>query len=152
MLRTLTDPLLSLVYPQHCRVCAGPVEYRADGVSCGDCWEQTCFFDGHEMLCRKCGALLGPLKGPLPVSCHKCDEHHYDRAFAIGVYEKALAASILELKKTPALPQRLCSLIRAVAFSVPEADIIIPAPLSKERGVERGFKWARCQEWETSCT
>jgi len=142
VLRTLTDPLLSLVYPQHCRVCVGPVEHRADGVSCGECWDETLVFYGHEMLCNKCGALLGPLNGPLPVLCRKCDEHHYEKAYAIGVYGKALAAAVLELKQTPALPQRLRHLIGGIADSLPAADVIIPAPLSTERRLERGFNQA----------
>ena len=102
------------------------------------------------MLCRKCGALLGPLKGPVPVLCHKCDDHHYDRAYAIGVYEKGLAAAILELKKTPALPERLRKLICDAALSLPSADIIIPAPLSKERRLERGFNQAEIIAAEVS--
>lgn len=150
MLRTLTDPLLSLVYPQQCRVCAGPVSTYADGVSCAECWDLTRLFDGSEMLCRKCGALLGPSKGPVPVSCRKCDEHHYNGAFAIGVYKKGMAAAILELKKTPALPGRLRNLIREASGSLPNADIIIPAPLSKERRLERGFNQAELIAAEVS--
>lgn len=140
MIAAITDPLLSVLFPQQCRVCAGPVKHRADGVSCAECWNATVLFDGSEMRCNKCGLLLGPLAAPIPVRCHKCDEHHYDRAFTIGVYEKGLAASILELKKTPLLPSRLRRLIRSV--SLPDADVIIPAPLSKSRRLEREFNQA----------
>jgi ComF family protein len=140
VIEAVTDPLLSFFYPQQCRVCLGPVQRRADGVSCGECWTAVRFFDGSEMRCHKCGAWFGGSAAPVAVFCHKCDEHRYDRAFAIGVYEKGLAATIVELKKTPALPSRLRQLIRAV--SLPDADIIIPAPLSKERRLERGFNQA----------
>lgn len=92
------------------------------------------------MRCHKCGAWFGDEAGPVPVFCHKCDGHHYDRAFAIGVYEKGLAAAIVELKKTPSLPARLRRLVRSLFL--PEADLIIPAPLSKERRLERGFNQA----------
>ena len=114
---------------------------RADGVSCSECWNAVRIFDGREIRCHKCGALLGEgSAAPVPVFCRKCDEHHYDRAFAVGVYEKGLAASILELKKTPMLSARLRDLIRSAVL--PDADLIIPAPLSKERRLERGFNQA----------
>lgn len=150
MIEVVTDPLLSLLYPQQCRVCLGPVKHRADGVSCAECWAEVRTFDGSEMRCHKCGAWFGESAAPVPVFCHKCDEHHYDRAFAIGVYEKGLAANILELKKTPALPSRLRRLIRGLAASLPDADIIIPAPLSKERRLERGFNQAELIAAEVS--
>ena len=148
MIEAVTDPLLSLFYPQQCRVCRGPVNRRADGVSCAECWKATLLFDGSEMRCAKCGLLLGPLAAPVPVSCHKCDDHHYDRAHALGVYEKGLAASVLELKKTPRVPARLREMICSI--SMPFADVIIPAPLSKERRLERGFNQAELIAKEVS--
>ena len=148
MLEAVTDPLLSLLYPQQCRVCRGPGDHRADGVSCAACWNAVRLFDGSEMRCHKCGLLLGESAAPVPVYCRKCDEHHYDRAYTLGVYEKGLAAAILELKKTPLLPRRLCDLICSAVL--PEADVIIPAPLSKERRLERGFNQAELIAAEVS--
>jgi len=150
VIEALTDPLLSLLYPQQCKACLAPVNRRADGVCCGECWAATLLFDGTEMRCDKCGSLLGPLAAPVPVRCHKCDEHHYDRAFAIGVYQKGLAANILELKRTPTLPSRLSRLIRESAASLPDCNVIIPAPLSKERRLERGFNQAELIAREVS--
>ena len=100
------------------------------------------------MRCEKCGALLGETAAPVAVHCHKCDEHNYDRAYTIGVYEKGLAANILELKRTPTIPSRLRQVIRALTF--PDADVIIPAPLSKERRLERGFNQAELIAIEVS--
>lgn len=34
----LTDALLSLVYPQRCRICGGSVEQHRHGVACEACW------------------------------------------------------------------------------------------------------------------
>ena len=56
------------------------------------------------MLCNKCGAYIGDTAAPLPVYCHKCDDHLYDKAAAIGIYEKALSASIVNLKTVPMIP------------------------------------------------
>jgi len=94
------------------------------------------------MLCGRCGALLGPLAAPVPAFCRKCDDHRYDRAFAIGVYEKGLAGAILELKETPSVPRQLRDMVAAFATKLPHADVIIPVPLSKHRRLERGFNQA----------
>ena len=93
------------------------------------------------MLCEKCGAFFSDNKAPVPVYCHKCDDHFYDKATAIGIYEKALSASILHLKSTPNVPKRLEQLIRGQSSQI-TADLIIPAPLSKMRTLERGFNQA----------
>ncbi|HEX5965165.1 MAG TPA: phosphoribosyltransferase family protein [Pyrinomonadaceae bacterium] len=37
----LTDALLSLLYPQSCRVCGGSVERHRFGVACEECWKKT---------------------------------------------------------------------------------------------------------------
>jgi ComF family protein len=138
MLRAITDSLLSLVYPQECRVCAALVENSSAGVACEPCWSSTKIFTGDEMLCEKCGAFFSDEKAPVAVHCHKCDDHAYDKAFAIGVYERALSASILFLKSTPKVPKHLDRLIREHVDGL-DADLIVPAPLSKMRQLERGF-------------
>jgi ComF family protein len=138
MLRAITDSLISLVYPQECRVCSALVERNSTGVACETCWSSTKIFNGDEMLCEKCGAFFSDKKAPVAVYCHKCDDHSYDRAFAIGVYERALSASILFLKSTPKVPKHLDRLIRDRTEGL-DADLIVPAPLSKMRFLERGF-------------
>lgn len=144
MFRAVQNSLLSLFYPQQCRVCGLQVEDRENGVACAACWASTRIFTGTEMLCRKCGAFMGDDKAPTPVLCHRCDDHFYDRATAVGVYEKALAASIVNLKTVPALPESL----RAAAIDVIQGsyfegtDILIPVPLSRQRQTERGFNQA----------
>ena len=141
MLRAISDRLLSLAFPQECQGCSGTVGRYADGVACDDCWTDTKLFSGNEMLCSKCGAFFSDAAAPVAVYCHKCDGHAYDRAFALGVYEKALSASILYLKSTPHVPSRLRKLIENRARDL-DSDLIIPAPLSKMRRLERGFNQA----------
>ena len=41
----LTDALLSLIYPQRCRVCGDSVEKHAFGVVCEGCWETQMLTD-----------------------------------------------------------------------------------------------------------
>src|SRR4051794_30941713 len=112
MLRAISDSVLSLVYPQDCRVCTALVDKHSKGVACEACWSSTKIFTGNEMLCEKCGAFFSDEGAPVPVYCRKCDEHSYDKAYALGIYEKALSACILHLKTTPNVAGCLDEMIR----------------------------------------
>src|SRR5215203_6226028 len=103
MLRALSDSLLSVVYPQECGGCGGEVERSEDGVACSTCWSATKIFSDVDTLCEKCGAFLFAGRSSRSTICRKCEDHSYDRAFSVGLYEKGLAATILELKKVPHL-------------------------------------------------
>lgn len=144
MLGTIQDSLLSLIFPQKCHVCSGQVDHRADGVACSECWNSTRIFDRSEMLCGKCGALFGDIAAAHSVYCHQCDNQAYDKAAALGVYEKGLAATVIDLKKRPFLPLRIQGAIREFveASRMFDKGIIVPVPLSKRRKKERGFNQA----------
>lgn len=142
MLAHVTDPLLSLIYPQGCSVCHHVVENRSDGAACEKCWSKTRIFDGSEMLCGKCGAYFGEKRAAVDVFCRKCDDYFFDKAFAIGIYEKALVASIVALKNSPHLSARISQLIQNRRSDFEDVDLVVPIPLSKERQLERGFNQA----------
>lgn len=144
MLKALTSSLLSLAYPQQCRVCEGSVDQIENGVACSACWSETRIFDGREMVCTKCGAFFNMSGVPAELNCHKCGDHYYDKARAAGIYEKALAASILNLKKNPnttrLMHDTLVSAFERNGFA--SSTSIIPVPLSKKRQLERGYNQA----------
>ena len=144
MFHKIYDSLLTVVYPQACTICEHNVENSADGVVCDACWEKTRIFSGEETLCHKCGAFLREGKTDFQTFCRRCDEHFYDVARAAGIYEHALAASILHLKTEPFASPRLKKLF-ASAFensAFYDADLIVPVPLSKKRFLERRFNQA----------
>ena len=144
MFRTAYESILTLVYPQECRVCGNSVEKSSDGIACGECWERVRIFNGEEILCEKCGAYQGSSGKSQGVSCRQCVDHNYDRAHAAGIYEHALAATILGLKSN----SHLCRRTRDILFSTYAAAVlddvtsIIPVPLSRKRFHERGFNQA----------
>ncbi len=144
MFRLLLDPLLSLLYPQECEVCHAKVERRDDGVACSECWAATRLFTGDEVLCHKCGSFLKGSGSQTGVSCHQCDDHLYDYAAAAGIYEKAIAASIVHLKHTPFLARRVAdALLNALRRSgFDRTSMIVPVPLSARRRIERGYNQA----------
>lgn len=144
MFSKIYNSLTAITYPQACQVCADSVENLADGVVCGSCWERTRIFSGDETLCRKCGRFLKHKSINPETVCHRCDEHHYDRAAAVGLYERALSASVLNLKQEPFVAKRLQEhLVEAFIISDFGGDpVVVPVPLSRERSVERGFNQA----------
>jgi ComF family protein len=144
---TVYDSLLAVVYPQACAVCGGSVESRAFGVACAGCWQHTRIFNGTELGCWKCGL---PSHRNVPedkrkeARCRRCDADDFTAARAGGVYEGALRASILELKHSPHISDRLIELLSVTLGQSPLnlATIIIPVPLHPEREKARGFNQA----------
>ena len=148
LLTRVYDALLTVAYPQACRVCGGSVEQRRLGVACAACWDATRIFTGAETICWKCGALLPGIEQPAEIQrevrCHGCDSQSFTAARAVGLYEKALRESVLTLKRQPSLSVLLLELLVATAKREPlnTATRIIPVPLHENRQRERGFNQA----------
>ena len=144
MLQKIYDSLLTLVYPQICQVCNDSVENSADGGVCQKCWRKTRIFEGNETLCVKCSAFLQEKPSSFQTFCHRCDEHFYDAARSIGLYENGLAASVIYLKREPFVAKNLQQLFVSAFENSPfqDATLIIPVPLSKKRFLERTFNQA----------
>ena len=143
----LADAVLALVYPQACAVCEASVESRHDGVACASCWRTTRLFTENDTLCWKCGAFTEAALNEHQregVRCGECDDDAFTAARACGLYEGALRASVLELKRKPHVAQRLTRMMLDTLQRAPlsSADLIIPVPLHSERERERGFNQA----------
>lgn len=141
---SLCDAALALLYPQACAVCGASVEARFDGVACANCWRETRIFTEQDALCWKCGAhsVAKIVKEKLiDVRCRRCEHEPYDAARACGMYEKALRASVLALKREPHASSRLSRLLYETQRREPlrSATRIMPVPLHPERERERGF-------------
>jgi len=141
------DSVLALIYPQRCGACGGSVDSRHDGVACTTCWDATRIFDEDDTLCWKCGALSTatlPEEKRQTVRCGRCDADSFTGARACGLYEGALRASILALKREPNVTRRLLETLRRTQQRTPlaEADLIVPVPLHASREGERGFNQA----------
>ena len=144
----LYDATLALVYPVRCAACeVAGVERRADMPACAACWEATTIFNGAETLCWKCGVRAhAPVEAEKweDVRCRRCDAEHFDAARSIGIYEGALRASVLRLKREPHVAPRLARLLFETQSRPPlnRATRLVPVPLHPERERERGFNQA----------
>ena len=148
LLTRVYDALLTVAYPQVCRVCGGGVEERRFGVVCKACWYATPIFIGAETVCWKCGALSPGVEVSQEirneVRCHRCDSQSFSAARAVGLYEHGLRASVLELKRRAYVAPILIKTLKDVAQREPlhKATRIIPVPLHERRARERGFNQA----------
>ena len=144
MWRVLSDPILSLIYPQECAVCHDEVDSATDGMACSSCWQSTRIFTGNETLCSKCGAFLFDAVRATEVLCQECHEHDYDSAASAGIYERALSASVLRLKRVPHVAPRVQQLFFSAVrrMRLDPSTIVLPVPLSSRRLRERGFNQA----------
>jgi len=140
------DALLSVAFPRACAVCGDSVESRRLGVACARCWQLTRVLSA-DTLCWKCGQ---PSIGTVAdekreeVRCHLCDDASFTAARACGIYEGALRASVLSLKREAHVCQRLREeLVRTQQrYPLNQATQIIPVPLHAEREKDRGFNQA----------
>ncbi|MFN2454025.1 MAG: double zinc ribbon domain-containing protein [Pyrinomonadaceae bacterium] len=166
----LYDAALALLYPQACAVCEASVERREDGAACAACWQATRLFSGEEVMCGKCGLVLAeamPQMKRAEARCRRCDDESYTAARSCGVYEKALRASVLALKREPYVAPRVARMMFEAQQRSPlnTATRIVPVPLHPERERERGFNQAAvlarslaaqtgltCDEWSLART
>lgn len=144
------DATLALVYPQACAVCGASVESRFEGVACARCWQATRVFSSADPLCWKCG-VPAPVKvlsegcdRREQIRCRRCDEASFSAARACGLYEGALRASVIALKREPNIPKNLAQLMWELCQHEPlnRASLIVAVPLHPEREKQRGFNQA----------
>ena len=147
-LNAVCDAVLALVYPLACAACGkASVEARADAPACADCWSHTKIFTGRETLCWKCGAPASAEVGEErweSVRCRRCEGEAFSAARACGLYEGALRAAVLRLKREPHVGARLARLLAEAQRRAPlhTATRLVPVPLHPEREKERGFNQA----------
>ncbi|HEX8708336.1 MAG TPA: ComF family protein [Pyrinomonadaceae bacterium] len=145
---SLYDAALALCYPRACAVCGESVEARADGAACAACWEKTRLFSAADACCWKCGRPAAGVafkeKERAGIRCRRCEPESFAAARACGVYEGALRASVLALKREPSVARRLARLLFETQRREPlrDATRILPVPLHPQRMRERGFNQA----------
>ena len=123
------------------------MESRSDGVACAACWKETRLITEADTFCWQCGALaLGNMgqERREDVRCRRCDDATFTAARACGLYEGALRATVIELKRSPQVPKRLLQLLVATRARPPldRSTLIVPVPLHRQRENERGFNQA----------
>lgn len=140
-LRSITNPLISLLFPLSCHNCGCSVEKQEFGIACDACWQNVHLFTKEDPLCEKCGV---PLTSTSIQRCGQCDDQHFDFVISVGTYEATLSKSVIDLKKHDHIPARLIGLTRARLSDLADQsiDLVLPIPLSPKRRLERTFNQA----------
>jgi ComF family protein len=142
------DPLLDLVFPAVCPVCAVRSDDAAHRPFCGDCWAALPL--GLAPGCAVCGEPFPGLAGLLPCDACRRAPPAYAFARAVAVYRDGMRTAIHALKYggRAVVAGPLGQLLAAggpAALPVPPeewADALVPVPLHPARLAERGFNQA----------
>jgi ComF family protein len=168
-IQTIRDGVLSLAYPQECRICNQPVQSWNYGVVCSVCWDNPAItrLFSSKAGCIKCHTPL-PINqsssfsdkssnDPEPTeknaltlttgesACGQCEHMPFTFARACGVYTGALEANVLFLKSQPHVCRRLREILLQTFAANAEylsSDVVMPVPLHINRKLERGFNQA----------
>ncbi len=141
--RVFVDPVLALVFPTRCPVCAAAMDHPRSGPLCEACWTSL---PRHASTLCACG---GPLPSPPAGGCNRCRRglSPFARGASLGPYAGALRVVIHELKyrgrrrAAGQLAERL-SRDPLVQDVMQGADVLVPVPLHPRRRRERGFNQA----------
>jgi len=137
----VVGPLIRLVYPPRCLLCASPGHNGAD--LCQHCQQSLPF---NQTACIAC-ALPLPANISVGASCGRCQKKppRYDQAFSVFSYEQPVIWLIQQLKFNEKLAHaRLLGELIAESACVSklaelEDACILPVPLHKKRLRQRGF-------------
>jgi ComF family protein len=142
------DPLLDLVFPAVCPVCAVRSDDPMHRPFCGPCW--TALPVGLGPGCSVCGEPFPGLAGGLPCDACRRTPPPYAFARAVAPYRDGMREAIHALKYEgrPVLAAPLGRLLaeaggpRLPAPPAEWADGLVPVPLHPARLAERGFNQA----------
>lgn len=142
------DPVLDLVFPAVCPVCATRSDNSARRPFCGPCWAALPI--GLGPGCPVCGEPFPGLGGTLPCDACRRAPPPYAFARAVAAYRDGMRDAIHELKYS-GRTVLATPLGRLLAEAGPEvvpvaldewADALVPVPLHPARLAERGFNQA----------
>jgi ComF family protein len=142
------DPVLDLVFPAVCPVCAIRSDEPGHRPFCGPCWAALPIGVGPG--CPICGEPFPGLGGALACAACRRTPPPYAFARAVAAYEDGMREAIHALKYggRPAVAAPLGRLLAergpGVLPAPPDewADALVPVPLHRARLAERGFNQA----------
>lgn len=135
--------ILDLIYPVRCPVCGEIVLPKGDMI-CLACKKKLPYI--KEPRCMKCGK---PIEQEEKEYCNDCDRklYHYDRGYAVWVYDDAMKKSIAEFKyhsKKENAKFYVAEVLRLYGEQIKDfsPDVIVPVPIHRSKLKERGYNQA----------
>ena len=144
-LAEIGNAVVSVFFPSGCRICERLLTSANQVPICEECLSS--FERVPDIACEVCGRPLPgwTQKEGEPLLCPACRDRTYafDRARSFAVYEDAVVRAILLLKFEQTEPlggwfaERLAEVVNSEGDRL-AADVVVPVPLHRERGRERG--------------
>lgn len=136
---SLSEFLITLIFPRKCPVCSDVLPHSTDGIFCADCEGKVTLIEpaGH---CKKCGRIPKNLG-----TCKACAGKVYPfvKNRAVSVYEESMQHMIYKFKygKHSEYGRSLGEIMakKYPGFFSEKIDMIIPVPLHRRRLTKRGF-------------
>ncbi len=127
---------INLLFPSSCPICNCPSDNLHTSPICTTCWTSIKPFYGN--ACNICSRPIESEDVPICAECHR-ERPPYARAMAFGIFEDLLK-EVIHIYKFSSV-RRLAKPIGTLmyAMDMPDADLIVPVPLTKKRLKERGF-------------
>lgn len=154
VLRKFPPALLSLVFPDNCRICSINLVHLSRIPVCPACLAKPVPMQA-EYFCRCCGAaFLSPYPLDENGQCGLCRRGvtGFDAAYSFGAYEDELRSLIHVFKygKVQTLAGPLGKLLRQALPRDQRFDLIVPMPMHWRKRWQRGFNQASLLAGEVS--
>lgn len=139
----IMDNILECIYPKRCPLCEHILVDKASDI-CSECGQELQLVTGP--VCMKCGK---PLLHMEEEYCHDCNtkRFHFDRGFALWVYEGKIKKSIYEFKyhgKRENASFYVIEMVKHLGSQIRNIrpDALVPIPIHKHKQQVRGYNQA----------
>lgn len=140
----MLQAILDMVYPVRCPIC-GEIVLPKSRMICKVCQDKLIYIE--EPRCKKCSK---PVEHEEQEYCRDClrKNYHYDKGFAVWVYDNAMRHSIANFKYhgrkeyAKFYTREVIRLYKEQILKL-SPDVIIPVPLHRSKYRERGYNQAQ---------
>lgn len=144
MANVFLDKIIDLIYPVRCPFCNEIVIPKGKRV-CPACMEKLPYI--NEPRCMKCSK---PIENEEAEYCSDCSRkaYHYDRGYAIWIYNDIMKRSIANFKYRSRKDNAVFyvnEIIRLYGNTIKalSPDVIVPVPIHHSKYLERGYNQAQ---------
>lgn len=139
----MIQAILDIIYPVRCPICTEIVIPKGNFI-CSSCKEKLPYV--REPKCMKCGKPIDFMEKEYCSDCQR-KRYHYDKGYALWVYNEALKHSIARYKyhsKKEYAKFYIQEMLQLYGDKIIQLapDVIVPVPIHRSKRLERGYNQA----------
>jgi ComF family protein len=139
----LLQTILDIIYPVRCPICSEIVIPKGELV-CSACKDKLQYI--HEPRCKKCSKPIELVEKEYCSDCQR-KNFHFDRGFAVWVYDDAMRHSIANFKyhsKKEYAKFYIGEMVQHYGMVIKRLapDVIVPVPIHRSKHLDRGYNQA----------